>query len=35
VISHGNDPVRVFNEAKDKGVKEPVVFYVPKKDVAK
>ncbi|ODS33191.1 MAG: hypothetical protein SCARUB_01669 [Candidatus Scalindua rubra] len=33
VVSHGNDPVKVFNEAKDKGVKEPVVFYVPKKDV--
>jgi hypothetical protein len=33
VISHGGDPLKVFNEAKDKGVNEPVVFYVPKKDV--
>lgn len=31
VISHGGDPSKVFNEAREKGVKEPVVFYVPKK----
>lgn len=33
VISYGNDPVKVFNEAIKKGIQEPVVFYVPKKDV--
>jgi len=31
VVSHGSDPSRVLNEAKGKGIKEPVVFYVPKK----
>jgi len=31
VVSHGSDPSKVFNEAREKGVKEPVVFYVPKK----
>lgn len=31
VISYGDDPSKVFNEAKEKGAKEPVVFYVPKK----
>jgi hypothetical protein len=33
VICHGNDPVKVFNEARSKGIEEPVIFYVPKKDV--
>ena len=31
VVSHGSDPIKVFNEARKKGAKEPVVFYVPKK----
>ena len=31
VVSYGSEPDKVFNEAKEKGVKEPVVFYVPKK----
>ncbi|MEW6354974.1 MAG: DUF5678 domain-containing protein [Planctomycetota bacterium] len=31
VVSHGSDPSKVFDEARRKGVKEPVVFYVPKK----
>ncbi len=31
VVSYGSEPGKVFNEAKEKGVKEPVVFYVPKK----
>lgn len=31
VVSHGSDLTKVFNEAKDKRIKEPVVFYVPKK----
>ncbi|MBU2623723.1 MAG: hypothetical protein KKD92_15550 [Proteobacteria bacterium] len=31
VVSYGREPSKVFNEAKEKGVKEPVVFYVPKK----
>jgi hypothetical protein len=33
VVSHGNDPVKVSNEAKEKGIDEPVIFYVPEKDV--
>lgn len=33
VISHGGDPVKVFNEAKNLGIDEPVVFYVPEKGV--
>jgi len=31
VVSHGSDPNKVFNEAKEKGVKAPVVFYIPQK----
>lgn len=31
VVTYGIDPSKVFNDAKDKGVKSPVVFYVPKK----
>ena len=31
VVSHGSEPSKVFNAAKKKGVKEPVVFYIPKK----
>ena len=31
VVTYGIDPGKVFNDAKDKGVKSPVVFYVPKK----
>lgn len=31
VVTYGIDPSQVFNEAKDKGIKFPVVFYVPKK----
>ena len=34
VISHGSDPVKVFNEAQKKGIKNPVIFYVPKKNIA-
>ena len=33
VISSGDDPVKVYEEAKNKGVAEPVIFYVPKRDV--
>lgn len=33
VLSHGTDPAKVFNEAKEKGVKDPVVFYVPQKNI--
>ncbi len=32
VISFGDDPVKVFNEAKKTGDEDPVVFYVPEKD---
>ena len=31
VVSYGTDPLKVFDEAKKKGVKDPVVIYVPKK----
>ncbi|MEW5767551.1 MAG: DUF5678 domain-containing protein [bacterium] len=31
VVSNGSSPGEAFNEAKKKGIKEPVVFYVPKK----
>jgi hypothetical protein len=33
VVSHGTDPTKVFNEAKEKGVRDPVVFYVPQKNI--
>ncbi len=33
VISYGNDPVVVYNEAKKMGINEPVLFYVPKKNI--
>ncbi|MBM4135624.1 MAG: succinyl-CoA synthetase subunit alpha [Nitrospira sp.] len=32
VISFGTDPLKVFEEAKKKGAKDPVIFYVPEKD---
>ena len=31
VVSYGTDPIKVFDEAIKKGVKDPVVIYVPKK----
>ncbi len=31
VVSYGTDPIKVFDEAKKKGVKDPVVIYVPKR----
>ena len=30
VISFGADPVKVYDEAKEKGVRDSVVFFVPK-----
>ncbi|MDO8745980.1 MAG: DUF5678 domain-containing protein [Candidatus Brocadiaceae bacterium] len=33
VISHGGNPVDVLGEARKLGVDEPVVFFVPEKDV--
>lgn len=32
VLSSGKDPVKVFERAKAKGARDPVVFYVPKKN---
>lgn len=32
VISVGDDPVTVHGKAKEKGVDEPVIFYVPEKE---
>lgn len=29
VISAGSDPVKVIQEAKDKGAKDPVLIYIP------
>ena len=31
VVCFGTNPKKVFDEAKEKGVKDPVVFFVPKK----
>ncbi len=33
VISHGLDPVKVYNEAKETGAMNPFIFFVPDKDV--
>lgn len=33
VICHGGNPIKVLKEARELGVDEPVVFYVPEKDV--
>ncbi len=33
VLTSGSDPVEVYNDAKSKGADDPVVFYVPKKDM--
>ncbi|OGW57934.1 MAG: hypothetical protein A3D21_00280 [Nitrospirae bacterium RIFCSPHIGHO2_02_FULL_42_12] len=33
VICSGDDPVKVYNEAQNKGSDDPVIFYVPKRDV--
>ncbi len=32
VLTSGKDPTKVLERAKAKGVKDPVIFYVPKKD---
>lgn len=33
VVSHGIDPIEVFNEAKKEGFIDPVIFFVPDKNV--
>jgi len=33
VVSYGDDPVKVYNDAVQSGIEDPVVFYVPKKDI--
>jgi hypothetical protein len=33
VISSGKDIKKVYDNAKKKGIEDPVVFYIPKKDV--
>lgn len=33
VVTYGSNPSKVFNKARKKGVKEPVVFFVPKKGI--
>ena len=32
IISAGKNPSRVYADAKKKGVKDPVIFYVPKEN---
>ena len=32
VISYGDNPVDVYNAAKEKGADDPVVFYVPEEN---
>lgn len=34
VLSFGCNPSRVLNAAKNKGARDPVIFFVPKKDTA-
>ena len=34
IIAHGDDLVKVTNEAKKQGIETPVVFYVPKENIA-
>ena len=29
VVSFGSDPLEVWKDAEEKGVKDPVVFYIP------
>ena len=33
VVSSGRDPVVVYTQAKEKGVRNPVITYVPRKGV--
>ncbi|MGR3219110.1 MAG: DUF5678 domain-containing protein [Candidatus Anammoxibacter sp.] len=33
VICHGDNPISVTAEAKEKGINDPVVFYIPPEDV--
>ena len=33
VVAYGNDPSKVFNDAREKGIETPVVFYVPQKGI--
>jgi hypothetical protein len=33
-VTSGDDPITVYNKAVEIGIKDPVVFYVPKRDVA-
>ncbi len=33
VISFGKDPSKVLEDARKKGAKDPVIFYVPEKDM--
>lgn len=33
VVSSGDDPVKVFNDAKSHGADDSVLIYVPEKDI--
>ncbi len=33
VVCYGDDPVKVYNEAREAGVDDPVVFYIPEKNL--
>jgi hypothetical protein len=32
VVASGKDPLKVMEDAKKKGIEDPVVFFVPRKD---
>lgn len=32
IVSFGDDPKKVFDEAKQKGIENPVIIFVPKAD---
>jgi len=33
VVSHGSQPVEVLNEAKEKGIVDPVLIFVPEQNM--
>jgi hypothetical protein len=30
IVSYGKDPIAVYNQAQEKGIKEPVINFIPK-----
>lgn len=33
VITHGTDPVKVYTEAKERGIPDPVIFFVLEENI--